>query len=141
MAEDAPTLITLYMPVNPTEREVSMAEALCDDENVVDDQGMSNKDKWERVLEVFRANNATLFSQIDFTETYMTDDSRRCEAAYFICDLRRQFLRKLMQETGRADWMLLHICYVNTMQAHKPLYERVRLDLWQRAAKVVSKAH
>lgn len=141
MEDEAPSALKIYMPPNPTEKQIQMALSLCADENTVSDEsGMSNRDKWEKVMDIFDTNSkATLFSQIDFLQTYMTDDARLCEGAMHICDLRRQYLRRLLSETPNDP--VLHVCWTNNTQAHVPLRERVRLGLWQQAARKVTKAH
>jgi len=130
-----------YMLDTPeNEHQAQVALRLLEDERrVTDDTGMTNADKWDRVVAVFKAEKATLFSKIDLMEIYSDDEHRTAEAAAHICDLRAQFFEIMLMEQPTNP--LYHELYVQNRQWQVRLRERARLHGFAEAARKVYKAN
>lgn len=139
---DQERIIPNYMPLHATEQQVQDAVKLTEDEDTVtDSSGLNNKEKWEKAKHVFNAPQASLFARLDYTEVYNDDVSRTAEAAYYIADLRKQYLSKLLDNNPGEDYEYLHICYRENLVWLVRLRERARLTDFCEAAKRIVKAN
>lgn len=120
-------LLKNYMPAEPTRADVDECDGLCNDDKLFSDQsGLSNKDKWEYVQQVFNCQGqCNLFSAISFETIYQDDDANRAGAAAFVADLRVQYLRGLLSKNP-VD-LATHVFYVRNKQWWAKLRERANL--------------
>jgi len=111
-----------------TEEHVQLAALICEDEKTISDgAGYHNKHKWERVKEVFKADKATIFSDINYQDWFHKDDPRTCEAASFMADLRVQWLTKMLEDYPASFG--LHNFYLVNQQWYVRLRERARMHV------------
>lgn len=111
-----------------TEEQIGWAANVCDDDKIITgDSILNNKQKWNRVKEVFKADKASLFSDIDYRDWFSKDDPRTCEAAAFFADLRAQWLAKMLD--GNPTNPYLHRWYLLNKQWQVRLRERARMHV------------
>jgi hypothetical protein len=116
-----------YMPTEPSREDVDACNTICNDDKIFSDQsGLSNKDKWDYVQQVFNCDGqCNLFSAISFENIYQEDDVTRACAASYIADLRVQYLRAVLIK--KPVDLTTHMFYVRNKQWWAKLRERVNL--------------
>lgn len=115
-----------------SEDEMAMAENICRDETTFSDRsGLSNKQKWSAVVQVFDCADCSLFTEISFEEVYHGDDALKCTAAAHIADLRVQYLYRMLVKDP-ADGMA-HMLYIRNRQWQARLMARLDLSYVQEA--------
>lgn len=126
-----------------TEEQFQIGVELTKDDKIISDvSGLTNKDKWERLVDTFRIdpNQHTIFSELDVVDIMRRDNGKMCEAAAFMCDLRCQWLAKMIDKypVGVVHW---HRWYVMNRQWLVPLRERARMHYLGEALKHHARLH
>lgn len=143
MAESGPRLVLIPPRNLLTEEQFQLGIELCKDETTITDgTGFSNKDKWERIIDTFRIDKQhhTIFSDLDVIDILRRDQGKLCEAASHMCDLRCQWLTKMLEKFPQSapHW---HYWYVLNRQWQIPLRERARMHYLSEALKQQARLH
>lgn len=143
MADPRPTMIMVPPRNLLTEEQFQIGLALCKDEKTITDgTGYTNKDKWDKITDIFRIDKThhSIFSDLDLIDVLRRDQGLLCEAAAYMCDLRCQWLLKMLEQhpQGVVHW---HRWYVLNRQWQIPLRERARMHYLSEALKQHARLH
>ena len=138
--EQQPKTFTNYMIEDVSEQHLQVGTSICADEKTVTDStGLSNKEKWNKVEEIFKTDKATIFASIDYEGIYHEDQARNCEGAAYVAELRAQFFSKMLSmEPSNRQY---HALYLQNRVWQVRLRERANMDVFVEVAKRVSKPY
>ena len=115
-----------HMPNAHTDQEFRAAQAICASEACSDATGLPNKAKWQRIIEIFDAPEANLFTVISYEKLYASDNATVALGGAYFADLRAQYLREVL--TREPENYGAHQHYLTNRAWYVKLRERASLD-------------